>query len=259
MTRTVLFSHPVCAAHDPGPRHPESGARLHAVLDALAGDAFARLERREAPLGEPEILAWAHHPDLVEAILAGVPRDGRTAIDGDTVMSPASGEAARRAAGAVAAAVDAVLAGEADNAFCAVRPPGHHAEPRRAMGFCLFNNVVVGAERARRAGGLTRVAVVDFDVHHGNGTQAAFAADVCRQGGGSCLLSLARPRRRPAREGAYRAGTTSAARSSRWSRSSKAGLSNRCCAPAATISPSLLRHSSRLPQTETSDPMSAFL
>lgn len=177
MTRTVLFSHPVCAAHDPGPRHPESGARLHAVLDALAGDAFARLERREAPLGEPEILAWVHHPDLVEAILAGVPRDGRTAIDGDTVMSPASGEATRRAAGAVAAAVDAVLAGEADNAFCAVRPPGHHAEPRRAMGFCLFNNVVVGAERARRAGGLTRIAVVDFDVHHGNGTQAAFAAD----------------------------------------------------------------------------------
>lgn len=177
MTRTVLFSHPVCAEHDPGPHHPESGARLHAVLDALAGDVFEHLERREAPLGDPEILAWVHHSDLVEAILARVPRNGRTAIDGDTALSPASGDAARRAAGAVAAAVDAVLAGEADNAFCAVRPPGHHAEPRRAMGFCLFNNVVVGAERARRAHGLTRVAVVDFDVHHGNGTQAAFETD----------------------------------------------------------------------------------
>ena len=177
MARTVLFSHPVCVEHDPGRRHPESGARLRAVLDALAGGAFERLERREAPLGDPEILGWAHHPDLVESILARVPSRGRTAIDGDTAMSPASGDAARRAAGAVAAAVDAVLAGEADNAFCAVRPPGHHAEPRRAMGFCLFNNVVVGAERARRAHGLARIAVVDFDVHHGNGTQAAFETD----------------------------------------------------------------------------------
>ena len=106
-----------------------------------------------------------------------MPSEGRVAIDADTVMSPASGEAARRAAGAVAAAVDAVFAGEADNAFCAVRPPGHHAEPRRPMGFCLFNNVVIGAERARRTHGLTRIAVIDFDVHHGNGTQAAFESD----------------------------------------------------------------------------------
>lgn len=177
MAKTILYSHPVCADHDPGARHPESGARLRAIEDAFAAESFAGLERREAPPGEPEMLAWVHGEALVDAILTNVPAEGRVAIDADTVMSPASGEAARRAAGAVAAAVDAVLGGEADNAFCAVRPPGHHAEPRRPMGFCLFNNVVVGAERARRAHGLTRIAVVDFDVHHGNGTQAAFEKD----------------------------------------------------------------------------------
>ena len=177
MAKTLFFSHPVCMNHDPGAQHPESGARLSAIQDALAGGSFADLERREAPPAEPDILAWAHDEALVESVLATVPKKGRVAIDNDTVMSPASGEAARRAAGAVAAAVDAVLAGEADNAFCAVRPPGHHAEPGRSMGFCLFNNVVIGAERARRSHGLTRIAVVDFDVHHGNGTQAAFERD----------------------------------------------------------------------------------
>ena len=177
MAKTLLFDHPVCADHDPGARHPESGARLRAIEAALAHESFADLERREAPVGAPDMLAWAHDKALVDAILANVPGEGRVAIDADTVMSPASGEAARRAAGAVAAAVDAVLGGEADNAFCAVRPPGHHAEPGRSMGFCLFNNVVIGAERARRTHGLTRVAVVDFDVHHGNGTQAAFERD----------------------------------------------------------------------------------
>ena len=177
MTKTILYGHPVCADHDPGAQHPERGARLGAIGDALAGGSFADLERRDAPEGAPDMLAWAHDRALVDAILANVPQEGRVAIDADTVMSPASGEAARRAAGAVATAVDAVMGGEADNAFCAVRPPGHHAEPRRPMGFCLFNNVVVGAERARRAHGLTRIAVVDFDVHHGNGTQAAFERD----------------------------------------------------------------------------------
>jgi acetoin utilization deacetylase AcuC-like enzyme len=106
-----------------------------------------------------------------------VPESGHRGIDADTILSPASGRAALRAAGAVVAAVDAVIAGEADNAFCAVRPPGHHAEPGRAMGFCLFNNIAVGALRAREAHGLARVAVIDFDVHHGNGTQARFAED----------------------------------------------------------------------------------
>jgi acetoin utilization deacetylase AcuC-like enzyme len=109
--------------------------------------------------------------------MSAIPAEGHAALDPDTIVSPGSGEAALRAAGAVRAAVDAVMAGEAANAFCAVRPPGHHAEPERAMGFCLFNNVAIGAAHARRRHGYARVAVVDFDVHHGNGTQAAFAAD----------------------------------------------------------------------------------
>jgi len=110
-------------------------------------------------------------------MLGAVPSSGHVGIDSDTILSPASGAAALRAAGAVVAAVDAVVAKEADNAFCAVRPPGHHAEPERAMGFCLFNNAAIGALRAREVHRLARVAVVDFDVHHGNGTQAAFEAD----------------------------------------------------------------------------------
>src|SRR5205814_2045060 len=122
-------------------------------------------------------IARVHPRRFVEAMLRAVPAQGHVGIDADTILSPASGRAALRAAGAVVAAVDAVVGGEADNAFCAVRPPGHHAEPARAMGFCLFNNAAIGALRAREAHGLARVAVVDFDVHHGNGTQAAFEAD----------------------------------------------------------------------------------
>ena len=174
---TLLYTHPACLGHDPGEHHPESPARLVAVLEALSGPDFAALERREAPEAALDDLARVHPRQLVEALLAAVPQTGHVAIDADTVMSPGSGAAALRAAGAVAAAVDAVGAGEADNAFCAVRPPGHHAEPRRPMGFCLFNNVAVGALRAREVHGLDRVAVVDFDVHHGNGTQARFADD----------------------------------------------------------------------------------
>jgi acetoin utilization deacetylase AcuC-like enzyme len=150
---------------------------LRAVLAALDDPEFARLERREAPEAAREDLLRVHPRRHVEGILAAVPKTGHVGIDADTVLSPASGEAALRAAGAVTAAVDAVVAKEADNAFCAVRPPGHHAEPQRAMGFCLFNNAAIGALRAREAHGLGRVAVVDFDVHHGNGTQAAFEAD----------------------------------------------------------------------------------
>jgi acetoin utilization deacetylase AcuC-like enzyme len=174
---TFLYTHPACLDHDPGRRHPESPARLRAVLAALDDPEFARLERREAPEAAREDLLRVHPRRHVEGILAAVPKTGHVGIDADTVLSPASGEAALRAAGAVTAAVDAVVAKEADNAFCAVRPPGHHAEPQRAMGFCLFNNAAIGALRAREAHGLGRVAVVDFDVHHGNGTQAAFEAD----------------------------------------------------------------------------------
>jgi acetoin utilization deacetylase AcuC-like enzyme len=174
---TLLYTHPACLQHDPGRHHPESAARLRAVLDALADPEFAQLERREAPEAALEDLQRVHPRRHVDYILGGVPKSGYVGIDADTILSPASGEAALRAAGAVVAAVDAVMAGAADNAFCAVRPPGHHAEPARAMGFCLFNNIAVGALRAHEAHGLDRVAVIDFDVHHGNGTQAAFEAD----------------------------------------------------------------------------------
>jgi acetoin utilization deacetylase AcuC-like enzyme len=174
---TLLYAHPACLEHDPGRHHPESAARLRAVLEALADPEFVRLERREAPQAAVEDLQRVHPRGHVDYILRAVPKSGYVGIDADTILSPASGEAALRAAGAVVAAVDAVMAGAADNAFCAVRPPGHHAEPARAMGFCLFNNIAVGALRAREAHGLSRVAVIDFDVHHGNGTQAAFETD----------------------------------------------------------------------------------
>ncbi len=174
---TLLYTHPACLEHDPGRHHPESPSRLRAVLDALDGPDFARLERREAPEAALDDIARVHPRRFVERLLAAAPESGHAAIDADTILSPGSGRAALRAAGAVVAAVDAVVAGEADNAFCAVRPPGHHAEPGRAMGFCLFNNVAIGALRAREAHGIGRVAVVDFDVHHGNGTQACFWDD----------------------------------------------------------------------------------
>ena len=174
---TFLYTHPACLDHDPGRHHPESAARLRAVLDALADPEFDRLERREAPEAALEDLLRVHPRPHVERLMRAVPKSGHVGIDADTILSPASGLAALCAAGAVVAAVDAVVANEADNAFCAVRPPGHHAEPDRAMGFCLFNNIAVGALRAREAHGLQRIAVIDFDVHHGNGTQAAFEAD----------------------------------------------------------------------------------
>lgn len=174
---TVIFTHAACLAHDPGAYHPESPDRLRAVLAGLAGPQFAALERREAPRAATADLERAHAPRFVAAMLAAIPAAGHAHIDADTVVSPGSGEAALRAAGAVVAAVDAVVGDGGGNAFCAVRPPGHHAEGARAMGFCLFNNVAVGAHRARAAHGLKRVAAIDFDVHHGNGTQAIFATD----------------------------------------------------------------------------------
>ena len=146
-------------------------------MEALSVEDFAGLDKREAPEAEAGQLARAHSPAFVEALLDAVPEEGRVRVDADTVMSADSGEASLRAAGAMVAAVEAVMGGQAANAFCAVRPPGHHAESRRSMGFCLFNNVAVGALHAREALGADRVAVVDFDVHHGNGTQAIFETD----------------------------------------------------------------------------------
>jgi acetoin utilization deacetylase AcuC-like enzyme len=174
---TLLLTHEACLGHDPGPRHPESPARLKAVLEALSAPAFANLARRDAPKARLEQIALVHRGDFAQRVLALVPKQGYATIDADTVISPGSGEAALRAAGACIAAVDAVMKGEAQNAFCAVRPPGHHAEPDRAMGFCLFNNVAIAALHARQTHGIERVAVIDFDVHHGNGTQAAFERD----------------------------------------------------------------------------------
>ena len=177
-TDTLLLTHPACLEHDMGEYHPECPDRLRAVLRALEAEEFAGLRRAEAPLATPEQLALAHPPDYVAAIL-GIrpgPRE-RVALDGDTLMNHASAEAAQRAAGAAVAAVDAVCRGEALRAFCATRPPGHHAEPRRPMGFCFFANAVVAARHAQRAHGVGRVAILDFDVHHGNGTQACVEDD----------------------------------------------------------------------------------
>lgn len=174
---TLLYTHPVCAEHDAGACHPERPERLKAITAALAGDDFKDLERRQAPLARIEEITRVHDAAYVEAVLSSVPKTGHRQLDPDTALSPSSGEAALRAAGALLAAVDAVAGGEADNAFCAVRPPGHHAERGRAMGFCLFNNAAIAALHARQAHGLQRVAVVDFDVHHGNGSQHAFEND----------------------------------------------------------------------------------
>ena len=174
---TLSYMHEACLEHDTGPGHPERADRLRAVRTVLDGPEFSALEWRVPPLAEADALFAVHREEHVNNVLGAIPAQGYGRLDPDTVVSRGSGEAALRAAGAVVAAVDAVLAGEAGNAFCAVRPPGHHAEPDRAMGFCLFNNVAVGAARAREKHGLDRVAVVDFDVHHGNGTQAAFAAE----------------------------------------------------------------------------------
>jgi acetoin utilization deacetylase AcuC-like enzyme len=174
---TLLITHDDCLAHDTGAYHPEKPDRLRAVLKAMEQEAFRALVREDAPLASHAAMARAHPGDFVDQILEAIPSHALRQIDADTVVSPGSGEAMQRAAGAVVRAVDAVVTGDVRNAFCAVRPPGHHAESTRAMGFCLVNNVVVGALHARAEHRLQRVAVVDFDVHHGNGTQEMFWDD----------------------------------------------------------------------------------
>jgi len=174
---TAYFTHAVGGDHEPGPCHPESPARLTAVNEALAGERFDSLMRVEAPEATGQQLEYIHDGAYVAAILAAVPEEGFRSLDPDTALSPASGEASFRAVGGVCAAIDAVAAGEVDNAFCAMRPPGHHAESVQAMGFCLFNNIAIGARHAQVVHGMERIAVVDFDVHHGNGTQHSFEND----------------------------------------------------------------------------------
>ncbi len=170
-----VYTHPACTRHDPGPGHAERPLRLVAVTEALR-EAFADLDWQDAPAATRGQLLRAHSDELL-ALVLDTPVDGPVQLDPDTVLAPGSAEAALRAAGAGVAAVDAVLRQEIRRAFCAVRPPGHHATGEAAMGFCLFNNIAVAAAHACDRHGLERVAVVDFDVHHGNGTQAIFATD----------------------------------------------------------------------------------
>jgi acetoin utilization deacetylase AcuC-like enzyme len=174
---TLLITHPACLEHDTGYGHPERADRLRAIGDALDAPQFKSLTREEAPLAALAAIERLHPKAYVEMVQATIPKRDHKWLDPDTIVSPGSWEAALRAAGASLHAVDQVIDGKADNAFCAVRPPGHHAEPSRAMGFCLFNSVAIAALHARAKHGAKRVAVVDFDVHHGNGTQAAFWSD----------------------------------------------------------------------------------
>jgi acetoin utilization deacetylase AcuC-like enzyme len=172
----AIYTHAACLVHDTGPDHAERPARLVAVTDALRAAYPELLDWREAPRASRGDLLRVHAASLLHTVLETRPAQ-RVMLDPDTVLSPGSAEAALRAAGAAVAAVDAVLAGNIARAFCAVRPPGHHATADTAMGFCLFNNIAVAAAHALAMHGLERVAIADFDVHHGNGTQAIFEHD----------------------------------------------------------------------------------
>ena len=175
---TLLISHPSFLEHDTGPYHPERPDRLRAILGALEDPAFDGLVRLAAPAASMAEMTRVHPQDYVEAILGIQPAPGEHVhVDGDTVMSHGSAEAIQRAAGAVVAGVDAVMQGKVRTAFAAVRPPGHHAAPGVPGGFCLINNAAVGARHAQAKYGVERVAIVDFDVHHGQGTQAVVEPD----------------------------------------------------------------------------------
>jgi acetoin utilization deacetylase AcuC-like enzyme len=168
---TAFFTDPACLDHVTPPGHPERADRLRAVLAAMEAPDFAALDRRQAPPADLAEVLRCHPQDYVDSIRAAIPAEGIRALDADTHVSPGSWEAALGGLGQVLAALDAVMAGEAANAFAAIRPPGHHAETAKPMGFCLFGNVAIAAKRALDHHGLDRVAVLDFDVHHGNGTQ----------------------------------------------------------------------------------------
>jgi acetoin utilization deacetylase AcuC-like enzyme len=177
---TAIYSHPDCRRHEMGDWHPESPARLQAIEDQLISARIdGLLEQREAPLADLADIARIHSRGAIALVRDNLPAaPGQYyPLEGDTLLNVHSYQAALRAAGAAVAATDAVIAGEIDNAFCSVRPPGHHAMPKEAMGFCLFNNVAIAARRALDVHGLQRVAIVDFDVHHGNGTAESFRHD----------------------------------------------------------------------------------
>ena len=176
---TLLISHPACLAHENGMGHPERPDRLRAIEQALEDERFHMLAREQAPLAPLETVALCHPMDYIEAIREAAPSEGEgmVRLDADTSMSPGSFEAALRAVGGGMLAVDEVMTRKAANAFVAVRPPGHHAESARPMGFCLFNNAAIAARYAQNRYGVERAALVDFDVHHGNGSQDIFWAD----------------------------------------------------------------------------------
>jgi len=173
--QTAYITHPLCLKHDMGAQHPESPARIHAIEDQLiASGLLDYLQRHDAPEATREQLLRVHDADYVDSIESAAPLHGIVQLDPDTAMNPFSYQAALRAAGAVVLGVDLVMEGKAENAFCNIRPPGHHAERARAMGFCIFNNVAIGVAHALAHHGLKRVAIADFDVHHGNGTENIF-------------------------------------------------------------------------------------
>ncbi|WP_193432792.1 histone deacetylase family protein [Microbulbifer mangrovi] len=172
MATVGVFTSPACNLHDMGEDHPECPARLDAIQDQLLSSGMEYVLRFfDAPEATREQLKRVHTPDYVASIFSRAPSEGIEVLDEDTRMCPQSLAAALHAAGAAVDAVDKVIAGEVNSAFCSVRPPGHHAERDKAMGFCLFNNIAIGAAHARAAHGLERVAILDFDVHHGNGTE----------------------------------------------------------------------------------------
>jgi len=173
--QTAFISHRACLKHDMGGHHPESPARLAAIEDhLLTAGLLPLLQYHDAPRASREQLERVHSPRYIDAIEAAAPRQGIVHLDPDTAMNPFTLEAALRAAGAAVLAADLVIGGQVENAFCSVRPPGHHAGRDRAMGFCFFNNVAVGAAHALAVHDLERVAIADFDVHHGNGTEDIF-------------------------------------------------------------------------------------
>lgn len=178
LVQTAFITHSACLKHDMGNDHPESPARLAAIEDQLiASGIFAFLQHHDAPRATHEQLARVHTQDYIHSIEAAAPQQGLVYLDPDTAMNPYTLEAALRAAGATVLATDLVMGGQVENAFCNVRPPGHHATRNQSMGFCIFNNVAVGVAHAMAQYGLKRVAIVDFDVHHGNGTEDIFRDD----------------------------------------------------------------------------------
>ncbi|MBM6582599.1 histone deacetylase family protein [Microvirga sp. BT689] len=174
---TLYISHPACLDHQTPFGHPERPDRIRAIERALEKERFTSLVREQAPMAEMDSLALAHPEEYIRNLRDISPREGLVRIDEDTVMSPGTYEAALRGAGGAVQAVDEVMTGKVTNAFVAMRPPGHHAERVRAMGFCFFNNAAIAARHAQRCHGAERVAIFDWDVHHGNGTQDIFWSD----------------------------------------------------------------------------------